>query len=142
MTESLAVAGIPMLNAVALKTRFPAVSTETMRWLPVSDTQMVPSGATVTPHGALNGSCVPVPTGVEMTVHTPAGELLWMRSLRVSATQTVPYAATAMPVGLLRSPAGAAEPMPFFPYVASQVALVSPDDIAKASTRSLPESST
>ncbi len=43
-----------MLASVALKMRLPDVSTETIRLLPVSETQMLPSGATVTPHGMLN----------------------------------------------------------------------------------------
>src|ERR1700722_5517424 len=97
---------MPMLAASALKMRLPAVSMETMRWFPVSATQMLPSGATVTPHGARKLCCVPVPTGVVMTVQTPDVERLWMRLLRVSATHTVPSGATEMPVGLFRSPAG------------------------------------
>src|ERR1019366_2165835 len=100
---------------------------------------MLPSGATLTPHGALKASCFLDPIGIEIAVQWPDVERLWIRPFRVSATQTVPSGATAIPVGLLRSPAGAVEPTPFFPYVASQVAVVSPADKVKRSMRSLPE---
>ena len=53
MRESVGAAGTPMLAAVALKFRAPEVVIETTRLLPVSATQMLPSGATVTPQGTL-----------------------------------------------------------------------------------------
>ena len=49
---------MPMLASLALKIRFPEVSMDTIRLLPVSETQMLPSGATVTPHGILNGAAL------------------------------------------------------------------------------------
>src|SRR5580704_18104702 len=116
MSVSCEVAGTPMLASLALKLRLPAVSMETMRLLPVSETQMLPSGATATPHGTLNAFCTPVPTGLVIGVfQTPAGEMLWMRLLSVSATQMVPSGATEMPVGLLRSPAALVDPAPNCP---------------------------
>src|ERR1039457_5218274 len=98
---------MPMLASVALKLRLPEVSIDTRRLLPVSDTQMLPSGATVTPHGTLNG--VVEPMGLVNAVQTPVVDMLWMRLFRVSASQMVPLGATAIPVGLLRSPAGEVE---------------------------------
>ena len=88
-----------MLDSVALKLRLPDVSIDTSRLWPVSDTQMLPSGATVTPHGTLKPIWLPVPTGVLMTFQTLPGDMLWIRLLTVSATQMVPSAATEMPVG-------------------------------------------
>src|ERR1700722_19567292 len=116
MNVSCDVAGMPMLCSLALKLRLPDVSMDTMRLLPVSETQMLPSGATATPHGTLNAICTPVPTGFVIgTPQTPEGEMLWMRLLSVSAIQIVPSGATEIPVGLLRSPAGEADPAPNCP---------------------------
>jgi hypothetical protein len=49
---------------MALKLRLPDVDIDTIRLWPVSDTQMLPSGATVTPHGTMNAVCLPVPVVV------------------------------------------------------------------------------
>src|SRR3984957_1386378 len=112
MTLSAGTDGIPMLASLALKFSAPVVLIETMRLLPMSETQMLPSGATVTPHGILNAVCLPVPVGLLIGVpQTPVEETLCMRLLSVSATQIVPFGATEMPVGLLRLPAGAVVPV-------------------------------
>ena len=91
---------------------------ETMRLLPVSETQMLPSGATVTPQGTLKAICLPVPVVLEIGAFQVPDEIdrLWMRLLRVSATQRVlPSGDTVIPVGWFSSPAGAVEPVPFLP---------------------------
>src|ERR1019366_10069254 len=114
MGVSSGAAGMPMLPSLALKIRAPEVCIDTRRLLPVSDTQMLPSGATVTPHGTLKPIWCPVPVVLLMgAFQTPEADMLWMRLFNVSATQTVPSGATAIPVGLLRSPGGEVTPVPF-----------------------------
>src|SRR5580700_9585728 len=110
--------GTPMLVPVALQLRTPVVLMETIRLLPVSETQMFPSGATVTPHGTLNAFRGAFPVGlVTGAFQIPVPRFtLCIRLLRVSATHSVlPSGEMAIPEGWLSSPAGAVAPRPRLP---------------------------
>src|ERR1700689_4159908 len=100
MTLSFATEGMPMVASLAVKLSAPVVLIATIRQLPVSDTQMLPSGATVTPQGTLNAGlpvpwhavCAPVPVVWVMGfAQTPDDDMLWIRLFSVSATQMVPF---------------------------------------------------